>query len=1250
MKRYLKKITLAAAAMIATGCIWAQDPSGNLAYNPIDDSPVAGNCGTMVDGTTFSSPTFATIPVTHASIEDVEFYGERKGCFQLGEQYVESFGNGNFGNLDGVSEYAIVSNPLVLNSQYLSKDDGINRIIFEVGNSGGEIDKLFTYKAEGFEPNSTVRIKFRVEDMTNSNFRQLQFVASTTVAPQYQEPQTWTGNYADCDLTVTASASGKVSLTVNARLASANCAYAISDLKVYGCTLPDVGSDLPIDVIADGESCTLYAYGLANYSGEYIWYRSAGSEGPWEEIGRTAGNSIAVTPEYGDNYYYCERGGTGTATYKLISRVECGDPENMKQIWNEDFGQVTEGTRVQNEHVLGHVYQAGGKVEDGNYCVVGNSNDAAASDCAWIEGQTDHTGLTGEGTFGGFLVVNIAAEPGDIIYQQDITTGDDDTEALCPNQYYFFSAYVMNPNVYGDREPCNVSFSIMAQDLENEEEWVEIGYGESGSIPSGNPEWVLAGGSFNSGNYNRFRITMTALSEGSWGNDIFVDDISFALCAPEISLPVETISGGCGDMVDVAADVTASVDRFFADGEAYCLWQSTTSRIGRNWETLEQSGTNVWTISVKATETATYYRLVVADDEEAAIRIAENGGSDDSCEVFVITNRANVECSADCEPPVIEIDGTITAACPGSVQTINTKSTGSAPAYYIWEQLESDGVTWTTLEESGNSLTVSPEKSTTYRVSAYTNWTGTEGCTSEPVEITVPVLTTPDFTLQVLRPTDEPTCANGTVSVHVVNICANDTGTNYNISDEVSWKWFVNDVEDPSITTASKIFRNVSETTEYKVIASNACYTHEITSTLVFIGDVEISTPPQDVCAGSEITLQADGGDEGYYEWGTRPAGSSDDWTILEGRSSSITVTVDAASEYMVRSGQGSCWSNEASVTIGTKVETSVTVTPAESSIEQGESVILTAETSGGTVQSIVWYKDGEIIEGENSLTINVTPDKTSTYTVGVTDDCGEKTADAIINVHIPCTPVELRLDASSTELCPGESATLSAVILNSVEVVEYRWQQSPDGIEWTDMAEAGASLSVSPSAMTHYNVVAVPAEAECASEIRTAVIDVLPQLQAELNATPSGNELKQGEELELTVNVTNGNADSFTWSKNGSILDENGNMLTDIPAGDTRYEVTVSDRCTNLLFSHDVIVKFTTIFTPFTREGSNDVFMQGSRLTIFDRYGNNIAECTDGWDGSTANGTMVQPGVYFYVLYDDGGTVIHRGCVEAYK
>lgn len=1245
MKRYLKKITLAAAAMFAASCIWAQDSPGNLVYNEIDDSPVAGNCGTMVDGTTFSSPTFATIPVTHASIEDVEFYGERKGFFKINENYTEAFDNGNFGS--GL-DYAIVSNPQTLNAAFRTKDDGKNRLIFSVGhNSDGDSDLLFTYSAEGFEPNSTVRLMFTVEDVTSSGFKQIKYTTNSNTAFQFSDFSSGTGTFT---YNTTATASGKASFTFYARLASQGSAYAISDLKVYGCAVPDVDSDLPVDVIADGESCTLYAYGLANYSGEYIWYRSASSEGPWEEIGRTAGNSIAVTPEYGDNYYYCVRGGAGTATYKLISRVECGDPENMKQIWNEDFGQVPEGTRVQNEHVLGHVYQAGGKVEDGNYCVVGNSNDAAASDCAWIEGQTDHTGLTGDGTFGGFLVVNIAAEPGDIIYQQDITTGDDDTEALCPNQYYFFSAYVMNPNVYGDREPCNVSFSIMAQNPENEEEWVEIGYGESGSIPSGNPEWVLAGGSFNSGNYNRFRITMTALSEGSWGNDIFVDDISFALCAPEISLPVETISGGCGDMVDVAADVTASVDRFFADGEAYCLWQSTTSRIGRNWETLDQSGNNVWTISVEATETATYYRLVVADDEEAAKRIAENGGSDDSCEVFVITNRANVECSADCEPPVIEIDGTITAACPGSVQTINTKSTGSAPAYYIWEQLESDGVTWTTLEESGNSLTVSPEKSTTYRVSAYTNWTGTEGCTSEPVEVTVPVLTTPDFTLQVIRPTDEPTCANGTVSAHVVNIRANDIGTNDNISGDVSWKWFVNDVEDPSITTASKIFRNVSETTEYKVIASNACYTHEITSTLVFIGDVEISTPPQDVCAGSEITLQADGGDEGYYEWGTRPAGSSDDWTILEGRSSSITVTVDAASEYMVRSGQGSCWSNEASVTIGTKAETSVTVTPAESSIEQGESVILTAETSGGTVQSIVWYKDGEIIEGENGLTISITPDKTSTYTVGVTDDCGEKTADAIVNVHIPCTPVELRLDASSTELCPGESATLSAVILNSVEVVEYRWQQSPDGIEWTDMAEAGASLSVSPSTLTYYNVVAIPEDAECTSEIQTAVIDVLPQLQAELSATPSGSELKQGEELELTVNVTNGNADSFTWSRNGSILDENGNMLTDIPAGDTRYEVTVSDRCTNLLFSHDVIVKFPTIFTPFTREGSNDVFMQGCRITIFDRYGNNIAECTDGWDGSTANGTMVQPGVYFYVLYDDGGTVIHRGSVEAYK
>lgn len=98
MKRYLKKITLAAAAMIATGCIWAQGSPGNLVYNEIDDSPVAGNCGTMVDGTTFSSPTFATIPVTHASIEDVEFYGERKGFFKINENYTEVFDNGNFGS------------------------------------------------------------------------------------------------------------------------------------------------------------------------------------------------------------------------------------------------------------------------------------------------------------------------------------------------------------------------------------------------------------------------------------------------------------------------------------------------------------------------------------------------------------------------------------------------------------------------------------------------------------------------------------------------------------------------------------------------------------------------------------------------------------------------------------------------------------------------------------------------------------------------------------------------------------------------------------------------------------------------------------------------------------------------------------------------------------------------------------------------------------------------------------------------
>jgi hypothetical protein len=83
-------------------------------------------------------------------------------------------------------------------------------------------------------------------------------------------------------------------------------------------------------------------------------------------------------------------------------------------------------------------------------------------------------------------------------------------------------------------------------------------------------------------------------------------------------------------------------------------------------------------------------------------------------------------------------------------------------------------------------------------------------------------------------------------------------------------------------------------------------------------------------------------------------------------------------------------------------------------------------------------------------------------------------------------------------------------------------------------------------------------------------------------------------------------------------------------------YYVLISDSVcpsvTSNLVSIDVMKQIPTAITPYTRDGINDVFMKGHHVIIFNRYGQQVFEGSDGWDG-TYRGMLADPGVYYYDL-----------------
>lgn len=125
--------------------------------------------------------------------------------------------------------------------------------------------------------------------------------------------------------------------------------------------------------------------------------------------------------------------------------------------------------------------------------------------------------------------------------------------------------------------------------------------------------------------------------------------------------------------------------------------------------------------------------------------------------------------------------------------------------------------------------------------------------------------------------------------------------------------------------------------------------------------------------------------------------------------------------------------------------------------------------------------------------------------------------------------------------------------------------------------------------------------------------------------------------EQDSLLGVTNyGTPGSKTWD------------LTELGDSAKYYVLLVDSVCPAVpsnIVSIDVVQKLPTAFTPHNSIGMNDVFMEGHKVVIFNRYGQKMVESDNGWDG-TCRGNLVDPGVYYYeVIINEGEK--HKGSIE---
>ncbi|MBN4049787.1 hypothetical protein JYT36_01010, partial [Bacteroidales bacterium AH-315-N07] len=406
------------------------------------------------------------------------------------------------------------------------------------------------------------------------------------------------------------------------------------------------------------------------------------------------------------------------------------------------------------------------------------------------------------------------------------------------------------------------------------------------------------------------------------------------------------------------------------------------------------------------------------------------------------------------------------------------------------------GITGTTAICIGSSASITATGGTTYE------WN--TGATTESLTVSITSSTTytvtvslgigcKDTTSQLVTVNAQPTAAiTGTTL-----ICVGSSAT-LNASGGASYSW-----DDASTTSSITVSPTANTTYTVTVTDANGCIDTASQQVTVNAQPTAAITGTTVICVGSSASLNVSGGTS--YSW--------DDGST----SASISVSPTANTTYTVTvtDANGCIDTSSEQVTVNVQPTAAITGTTV---ICIGSLSTLTA--SGGTDYS--WNTVA------TSVSINVSPISTSTYTLTITDVNGCKdTASATVTVNSQPTAAT----SGTTVICIGSSATL-----NASGGISYNWSSG----------NTTSSIIESPSTTTSYTVTVTDGNGcKDTSSIAVAV-----------NGQPAAG-------ISGSMTICNGTSTDLTGAGGTSYLWDNGLTTTTItvsPTTDATYTITVTD------------------------------------------------------------------------------------------
>jgi gliding motility-associated-like protein len=323
-----------------------------------------------------------------------------------------------------------------------------------------------------------------------------------------------------------------------------------------------------------------------------------------------------------------------------------------------------------------------------------------------------------------------------------------------------------------------------------------------------------------------------------------------------------------------------------------------------------------------------------------------------------------------------------------------------------------------------------------------------------------------------------------------------------------------------------------------------------------------------------------------------------------------------------------------------------ITIPPVPVNVDAGEDLVVTcldqsilnAEATGGVGNfNYVWSTDGvDFAFVQNPL---VSTPINTTYTLTVTDECGNTGNDAVI-IAVPPVPIELEMTENQS-ICLNDMALIAGLASGGVGTISYYWEHDYSTV---------SMQSVAPETTTSYTLVV---EDQCGNsttgETTVSVRTITPNFTAEFLDDFTAS----------FVNTTE-NAVMVEWSfSDGGLIyeDDVTHTFTSVETWEVTLTAWADEGCKKSVTQEYFPAGSVYVPNSFTPDGDgiNDFFfcyghdLSTFELTIFNKWGELVYQSDDitkPWDGSVKNGDYYAPdGVYPYFLkaVDKKDRVIER-------